>query len=129
MIIFVCFSNSNKNASCPHLLSSSTKDTSLFNLINELTILLDWAVVKSQSVEKEINRYNALNKELLDQIQALQTEKTFLIQSYQNNPFRSEREVCDKINVLTMAIDDFKQQIEVNKSRTAALWYGYHERL
>ena len=82
-----------------------------------------------KSVEKEINRYNALNKELLDQIQALQTEKAFLIQSYQNNPFRSEREVCDKINVLTMAIDDFKQQIEVNKSRSAALWYGYHERL
>ena len=76
-----------------------------------------------ESINEEINR------ELDNQIQILEVEKALIIQSYQHNPEQSEYQIKERIMMLSAEIDNLKSQIEDNKAQSAALWYGYHERL
>ena len=64
-----------------------------------------------------------------NQIQILEVEKALIIQSYQHNPEQSEYQIRERIMMLTSEIENLKDQIEDNKAQSAALWYGYHERL
>ena len=81
------------------------------------------------SINEEINKFSEINKELDNQIHMLELEKSLVIQSYQTNPEQSEREIKNKLTMLTLEIEHLKQQIENNRAESSALWYGYHERL
>ena len=82
-----------------------------------------------ESINEEINKFTEINRELDNQIQILEVEKALIIQSYQHNPEQSEYQIKERIMMLSAEIDNLKSQIEDNKAQSAALWYGYHERL
>ena len=79
-------------------------------------------------IDNLINRLRNENSQLEETLGGLETQRTALIQKFQNVAGLNKAEIEEKIKELADKISSIKYKIDENKSTITNAWYGYHER-
>lgn len=81
------------------------------------------------TIDKEVEKYNAINKQLEAQISSLKQDLIYEVLAYQNANDLDKTLIKAKMENIRAEIAEIESLIEKNKSNAVELWYGYHERL
>ena len=80
-------------------------------------------------IDRELEKFNAINKQLEAQISSLKQDLIYEVLAYQNANDLDKTLIKAKMENIRAEIAEIESLIEKNKSNAVELWYGYHERL